>query len=127
MRYFILISFLFTNITLACDFSKDIKKSTDGTYIYSADCHIQVGNLVKENELHKQKLGLLEKSIELKDLALTKQEERVQLWMNTTYKLEDRVNTIEQYKSANQWLFFGFGVGVTVLSVWAAGQLSNGK
>jgi hypothetical protein len=65
----------------------------------------------------------LTKSIELKDLAIKTHEQRADLWMNTSFKLEDRVNTIERYNDTNKWLYFGLGIVVTGLSVWGAGQL----
>ncbi len=106
-----------------CDFSKDIKKNSNGSYTYSSECHIKVGKIVKENELREEQVVKLNKAIELKDLAITKSEERTQLWINTSDKLEGRLNTIEKMQDSNKIVWFVAGIGFTVLSVWAAGQI----
>lgn len=107
----------------ACDFSSDVKENQDGTYTYSKECHIEVGKNFKKISLLNEKIDLLEKKIELKDLVITKQEERIQLWMDTSIKLNEKLQTYESTKSADKWISFGLGVGITILSVWAAGQI----
>jgi hypothetical protein len=107
----------------ACDFAVDIKANTDGTYTYSRDCHIEVGKRVKKLELTEQRADELEKTIELKDLALVRQKERADLWMDTSVKVNDKLQSYESAAKSSDWLHFGLGVAVTVLSVWAAGQL----
>jgi hypothetical protein len=108
---------------MACDFSTGIDKLPDGRFSYTKKCHLYVGSLVADNRAQREQLTLLNKSIELKDLAIVKQEERVQLWMNSTYKLEEKVQATTAFSNTQTILGFGVGVGLTILSVWAAGQL----
>jgi len=115
---------LLSNIAFAeCDFFTGISKLSNGNFEYTAECHKKVGKTVADLKDREEQVAKLEKIIELKDLAINIQEKRADLWMNTSMKLEDRVNTIEQYKSTNQWLYFGLGVLVMGVAVWGAGQL----
>lgn len=106
-----------------CDFSTGIEKLADGRYAYSVECHKKVGKMVQDLKDRQDEVGKLNDSIKLKDLALTTQEQRANMWMDTSMKLEDRVNTIDKYNTTNHWLYFGLGVVFTGLSVWGAGQL----
>lgn len=106
-----------------CDFSTGIEKMADGRFAYSAECHKKVGKLVADSKDKDDQIAALSKTIELKDLGIRTQEQRAQLWMDTSFKLEDRVNQMESMKSTNQWLYFGIGVLTTGLAVWGAGQL----
>ena len=118
----IVTSLLASNVAWAeCDFST-IKKVPEG-YLYTKECHVQVGKNVKELKAKKEEVKELRKAIELKDLALKVSYDRVERWQTTTFKLEDRVNTIEKYNDAQKVLYFVIGVGVTSLAVWGAGQL----
>jgi hypothetical protein len=108
-----------------CDFSTGIQKLDDGRYAYSVDCHKKVGKMVADEKDRQEQLA--QKDIQLKSLGtqLEYQDKRVQLWMDTSNKLEDRVNQMEALKSRNQWLFFGLGIVVTGAAVWGAGQLNR--
>lgn len=108
-----------------CDFAKDIKDNQDGTYTYTRDCHIEVGKRIKKLDLATQQIDELNKTIELKDLALVKQKERADLWMNTSLQMSDKLQSYDKTNSFNQWLYFGLGVAATALSVWGAGQLAH--
>lgn len=120
----VIAAMLSSNVAWAkCDFGKDIKKNANGTYTYTEGCHIEVGKVVKKSKTQEKRIEKLEKVIELKDLALVKSHERTQLWMDTTIKLEDRVNTIERVNDTQKVLYFVGGVLLTGLAVWGAGQL----
>lgn len=128
MRFFNLVLsfsliFCIQNANASCDFSKDIKENSDGTYTYTRDCHIEVGKRVKKLALLDEQVAELEKTIELKDLALSKQKERADLWMNTSVQVTDKLRSYDSIAGKENTLYFVLGVGVTVLSVWAAGQL----
>jgi hypothetical protein len=124
MIKYIFVFILSINLAHAdCEFSTGIKPNPDGSYTYSKECHLQVGKNFKELSLLKDENKQLRKTIELRDLALVKQEERVQLWMDTTYKLEDRINTMDRIRETNKFLYILMGVGITALSVYGAGQL----
>lgn len=125
----LMVLFLFLTLPIqsyaSCDFAKDIKSNSDGTYTYTRDCHVEVGKAVKKVPLLEGQVEELNKTIELKDLALVKQKERADLWMNTSLQMNDKLQSYESTQSLNNWVHFGIGVGVTVLSVWAAGQLAH--
>lgn len=106
-----------------CDFSTGIHSNADGSFNYSKECHLKVGQISKELDSANGQIGDYKKAIELKDLALTKANERADLWMNTSLKLEKNLQDVDSLRSANEKLYFGLGIAATVLSVWAAGQL----
>lgn len=116
-------SLLSSNFAYAeCDFSKDLKRTEQG-YLYTAECHKEVGKMFTELTQRDDQVEKLNKTIELKDLALTQSNGRVEMWRDTTFKLEDRVNTIERMKDKNKVIWFILGIGMTSLAVWGAGQL----
>jgi hypothetical protein len=112
---------MFSNAAMAdCDFSKGITPGTNHTYIYTEECHQAVGKLVSDNRALTLQVGDLTKAITLKDLALTKSDDRTQLWMNTSDQLLDRVNKIDDTVKHNEWVYFGLGV----LTTFAAGYIA---
>jgi hypothetical protein len=116
---------LFANVAFAdCDYSK-IVKNQDGTYTYSKELHICVGQMRQDLESVTAQLGEYKKAIELKDLALTKANENADIWMNASFKLQDRMSAIDDLKSKNQTLMFVAGVIFTSLAVWGAGHLAH--
>ena len=120
----LVISFVTPIISFAkCDFSKDIEKHGEDRYSYTKDCHKEVGRLVTVEIKRAEQVEKLEKVIELKDLTIVKSHERMEMWKDTTFKLEDRVNLIDDSRSTNQWLYFGLGVLTMSAAVWGAGQL----
>jgi hypothetical protein len=116
---FLLFCFI-SNAALAdCDFSTGITAGPNHTFIYTQGCHEAVGKLVQDNQALTLQVGDLTKAIALKDLALTKADDRTQLWMNTSDKLIDRVDKIDDTVKHNEWLYFGLGV----LTTFAAGYV----
>lgn len=105
-----------------CNFATDIEVMADGRRIYSKECHIKVGEMKRDIGLLTTQVADYQKVIELKDLALTKANERADLWMNTSFKLQDRMNVIDEMKSKNQWLMFGLGVLTTGVAAYALNQ-----
>jgi hypothetical protein len=117
---------LFSNVALAeCDFSTGISRNDNGTYTYSKECHIKVGEMKYDLGVKDLQIEKLNKALDLKDLAITKADQRADMWMNTTYKLEDRINTIDQMRSNNQWIAFGLGALTMFAAAYAASQLSH--
>jgi hypothetical protein len=109
-----------------CDFTdgKGVTK-VEGGYLYSKECHIAVGQMKYDlgvKDLQIEKLG---KALDLKDLAITKADQRADLWMQTSFKLEDRINTIDNMRSSNQWIAFGLGALTMFAAAYAASQLSH--
>jgi len=109
----------------ACDFAKDIQKQEDGSYRYTRDCHVEAGKAFERADLQTKRADVLEKALELKDLALVKQNERVELWMNAATKMDDRITAAEDLRSKNNVYYFIGGVILTGLAVWGAGQLRH--
>lgn len=105
-----------------CVFSRDIKE-VNGKYVYTKECHIKVGELVQNDKVQKERIAELGTAFELKDLALEKSTQRLEMWRDTAFKLEDRVNTIDKVRATNNWLYFGLGIVFTGFAVWGAGQL----
>lgn len=115
---------LICNTALAsCNWSEDVKKNQDGSFSYSRGCHLEVGASLEELDLRRRQVDELKKSVELKDLAISYSEQRTQLWIDSSTKMNERLNQYEATRSNSGWIYFGVGVAVTVLSVWAAGQL----
>lgn len=122
----LLITALFSSLAHAeCKWASDIKENQDGTYTYSRDCHIEVGKKVKGYFLLESEVQDLRKAIELKDLALTKQTQHTQLWMDTSLKTGEELQKYERVRAAENNLYFISGVGLAILSVWAAGQIAK--
>lgn len=120
----LLIALTFSNFAVAdCNFATDITKNDNGTYTYTKECHIAVGVMKRDLDSDDAQLAEYQKVIDLKDLALTKSNANSQLWMDTSFRLQDRMNSVDSLSSKNQLLTFGLGVVFTGLAVWAAGQL----
>lgn len=107
-----------------CDFKTGISK-VEGGYLYSRECHLRVGEMKYDLEIEMERTAKLTKALELKDLAITRADQRADLWMQTSFKLEDRVNTIDEMRRTNQWLYFGLGVVTMFAASYAASQLNN--
>jgi len=115
----------FSNVALAeCDFSAGITKTADG-YLYTKECHVKVGEMKQDLKIANEQNEKLTKALDLKDFAITKADQRADMWMNTTYKLEDRINTIDQMRSTNQWVAFGLGALTMFAAAYAASQLQR--
>jgi len=107
-----------------CDFSKGITK-VDGGYLYTTECHVAVGQMRQNYLISQQQISDLNKALDLKDLAITKADQRADMWMNTTFKLEDRINTLDKMQETNKWIWFGLGV-VTVFAAGYAARAAYG-
>ena len=107
-----------------CDYTK-IKDNGDGTYLYTKELHICVGKMKKDLDASNAQNASYMEAITLKDLALTKSDERVNLWRDSTFKLEDRMSTIDSLESKNKIIYFGLGILITGAAVWGAGQLAH--
>lgn len=118
----VLILTLSSQALAECDFSTGITKTQSG-YVYSEECNRQVGKLVLDNKDKDSAIEYLNKTVTAKDLGLKIQEDRADKWMNTSLKLEDRVNEIDKVSSSNKELYFGLGVLTTVLAVFAASKI----
>ena len=119
---------LLINPALSCDFKTIQKKGSE--YAYSEVCHKEVGRIVrKTKELEKANLERMKqvekliKSIYNKDTALDIADQRIMNWRNESYKQHNRLLKQQKLSKYNDWAYFGSGIALTILSVWAAGQL----
>ncbi len=101
-----------------CDWSLGIKPLADGNYEYSKVCHEQVGTLT-------QQITDLNKAIDLKNEALKASDERTQLWMDTSFKMEDKLQKVETLQKSNDWLYFGLGALTIILTGFATASLTH--
>lgn len=123
MKKLICLLLIYSNLTFAeCNPKTDIKETPQG-YLFTEECYLAAGTWKKESEQLKKDNEKLNKSIELKDLAIDQSQQRIQLWTDTTMQLEEKVNKIESSKAFNQWLYFGIGVILTSGAVYGASQL----
>lgn len=106
-----------------CDFTdgKGVSK-VEGGYLYTKECHTAVGQMKYDLGVSLKQVELLQKSIDFKDLAITKADQRADLWQTATFKLEDRINTIDSMRSTNNWMYFGLGVLTVFVAGYAASQ-----
>lgn len=114
---------LFSQNCFSCDFANDIRVNQDGTYTYSKECHIEVGKRIKKLTLIEAQVVELERTIELKDLALSKEKQRADAWMDTSFQINDKLQKYDAISSKSNAVYFGLGLATAILSVWAAGQL----
>ena len=123
MKAILLLSLISSSVFAECNLANDIKKNTDGTYTYTRECHLLMGDWRKDLEQANKDIEKLQKAIELKDLAINDLSQSRKLWMDTSFDLERRLNATERLQTTDRWIHFGLGIATTVLSVWAAGQL----
>jgi len=131
MKKLVLCFLISTQSFASCNWETDIKK-LGGSYVYTEGCFLESGRLVNKNkELqsaiaeYKKEAESLGKTIEFKDLAIAKSEERVNNFREESYNQYDRLLKQEKMSRANDYLYFGAGIIVTALAVWGAGQLGR--
>jgi hypothetical protein len=118
----LIICMCFATSVFACN-PKQIKEQSDGSFSYPLDCHLEFGRLVKNEKEREKQIEHLNKSIELKDLAIDVSNERIELWQKTAYKMEDRLLKYESSSEKMRWIYFGLGVIVMGAAVNGAGKL----
>jgi hypothetical protein len=106
-----------------CDW-KSIKKQGE-YYLYPKECDIEVGKLVLKEKERKAQVKKLNETIKLKDLALNEADKRIDLWRDTTYKMEDRILKQKTYNKYTNWAYYGLGVLSVVLGGYAIGQAAK--
>lgn len=132
------------NAVAACNWATGINELPNGNYSYSRDCHAEVGVIgkalantrlalesrkVESDALRAEVTELtqantkVKKSIELKDLALNRADDIALKWRDETYNQHERLLKQEKLAQTKSWVYFGGGIGLTILSIWAAGQL----
>lgn len=114
-----------SNVAIAdCDFST-VVHNADGTMTYTKELHICVGQMKADLDSANAQIADYQRAISLKDLAITDSQNRSDIWMKSTFSLQDRIDKVDEYKSKNELLYFIGGVVFTGLAVWGAGQLHH--
>jgi len=91
--------------------------------LYTKECNLEIGRLVKTEKDRKQQIDGFKKIIELKDIAIDTSNKRTTLWKETTYKVEDRLIKLDKSSETIKWLYFGLGMVAMTGAVYAAGRL----
>lgn len=108
-----------------CDFSTGITSLPNGNYEYTKACHIQVGEMKRDLKIALEQNLYLTKALSLKDFALKAADNRATLWMDTSHKLEARIEIIDSLYQRDKWLYFGLGILATGAAIYGAGQLNH--
>lgn len=103
-----------------CDWSLGIKPLADGNYEYTQACHQQVG-IMKQQNLD------LQTAIKADQDALAVADQRTQNWIDTTTKMEDRIEKIDSIQKQSAWLYFGLGALTIIAAGFLAAQVSHIK
>lgn len=115
---------LFSNIVYAdnCDWTQ-IKKLQDGGYEYNPQLNLCVGQLVQQNKIQAQQIQDYQKAIELKDLAIKYDDERVALWSKTAGDEQDRLLKMDSIQRHNDILYFALGIATTFVAAYTASRI----
>lgn len=118
------ISFFLASYSFAeCDW-KTISEQ-NGKYVYNLDCHLKVGDLVKDDKKKDEAIKELKTAIEMKDLALNKADERVMLWRNETYNQNEALDKVYRSNKYVNLGYLGAGIVGTILAILVGGQLQR--
>jgi hypothetical protein len=122
MKLLIILLFLFHQI-FACDWATIEEK--DGNYIYSKDCHIEVGRLVAKEKYYLKEIDVLKELNSSHKELLMIQMDRTNLWKDYSQEIEQRYTSVKRSEKLNFWINFGLGIAVTSLSVYLASGLAG--
>lgn len=114
-----------SNVAFAdCQFT-NLVHNTDGTVTYSKADHVCVGQIVQDDATKTQQVQDLSKAITLKDLAITKSDERAKNWMDTSLKLEDNIQKIHSVQKQEEWIWFVLGAITVIGTGFALSSVTN--
>lgn len=104
-----LVFFIFNQIAFAdCDW-KTISKANDG-YLYSRDCHIEVGRSLEELSLKKQQVDLFRQSSDSFRQAYELEKQRSDLWYKEAQDLEKTYRSQRNFSDLERYAYFALGV-----------------
>jgi hypothetical protein len=118
----VVISFFSVNALADCDFSKGITALPDGNYEYTKECNLAVGQMKQDLDVKTKQNLDLNSALSLKDLAIQKSDQRANLWMDTSFKLEDNITKYDSLRSKNEWLYFGLGFIAASVAMYAVAR-----
>ena len=107
-----------------CDWSKTIHNA-DGTVTYPASLHMCVGKVVQDDAVQTQKVADLTKAVNLYQLTIQTDEQRIQNLMVTLNTVQDRVDKAEDLQKKNELLYIGLGVLGTCAAAYVANKVSG--
>jgi hypothetical protein len=116
-----LLTFLISFQSLACDWSTIERQ--DDKFIYSSKCHLSVGRLVKTEKKREEQVKTLNKSLELKDLALSESDKRADLWEKEANKQNELLRKSEKSAKLEKVIWFGAGVASVLFGAWAINKV----
>ena len=117
MKKLIVLILLFSvSAQASCDWKTGITPGPNNTFIYTQECHQEVGKLVEANKD-------LTQAIQIKDLAIQQSDSRIALWEKTAGDEQDRLVKMDSEQHHNDVLAFVLGVAVTIGAAYAAGQI----
>lgn len=104
----ILLSLLISNPAYACDFST--VKKVDGGFLYSSDCHKEIGKRLDELDLRREQVNLLKSNVDLYKDTADLQKQRQELWFDEAKSLEQKIKNTDRDNKIENALFFSLGV-----------------
>ena len=112
-----------------CDFATVQK--TAGGYLYSTECHVAVGELRETNRLLVAEVAELRTGAEKLQLAYNYLNTDRDQWRDSALLVGEKFDKYQGLSSTQNSIFLGLGVAggiaLTVLSVWAAGELAKAR
>lgn len=107
-----------------CDFKTGIKQEPDGSRLYTEACHIKVGEMKRDLEVSQKQNADYIQAIKFKDLAIQHADEREKNWMETSQKMQNRIEQIDKLRKQQEWIYYGLGVLTVVGLGFAVHQIS---
>lgn len=121
----VLICGIISNSVFAnCELARDIKR-VPGGFLYTEECHKEVGKRFIENKEYKKQVSNYEELLKLSDKAISIERERSDLWKKTSYELQTRIQNLDDSQHKNNLIYFGAGVILMLGATWAAGQVQK--
>jgi hypothetical protein len=117
--YLVTSLFLATAQAIDCDYST-IKKLENGSYEYSKNCHIHIGQKLEELDLRQEQVKHLGLSTDYYKKAYEMQEDRVNSWMKTSLELDKELQAQKKFSDWEKAAYFGLGILVMYGAAQAA-------
>lgn len=103
-------------------------------YLFSPEKELEVRMKIKDYSLLKEEndnlnqiINRLEKKNQESDKILDLELQKVELWKTRAEDITSKYVSVEENKGKRDFMFVLMGVGLTVLSAWAMGQVSPGR
>lgn len=107
----------------SCDWSLIERK--EDKFLYPKECHHRVGILLENEEDYKIQVNSLRKTIELKDLTIKDLQGNSDMWEKEAKSQFERFEKYREAEDTRTLLWFGGGVGATVLLIFLTSQATK--